>query len=82
MQSASLFFVPGFILFVLFVWCSGRQSAVPEHLIKITRIINAAKVRNLFNGRIAVPEQFLGIIDLFCQDILDDRRSKFFFKFP
>ena len=34
MQSASLFFVPGFILFVLFVWCSGRQSAVPEHLIK------------------------------------------------
>ena len=39
-------------------------------------------VRNLFNGRIAVPEQFLGIIDLFCQDILDDRRSKFFFKFP
>ena len=55
---------------------------LPEHLIKITRIINAAKVRNLFNGRIAVPEQFLGIIDLFCQDILDDRRSKFFFKFP
>ena len=53
-----------------------------KHLIKITCIINPTQVRNLLNRRTAVPKQLFGIIDLFRQNVLDDRCSELFFKFP
>lgn len=35
-----------------------------------------------FNGIVAVTEQLFGIGDFFCQQILDDRCSEFFFELP